>query len=215
MKIKKKVTEIRREKDVTLKGPLMSRMSGRTAVWAVIWVQPTIFAPASGFSPWALFLKEIRADMSVDEQIKQQLMVPERTQRPGFVLGEIRRKDLFEFKNKRYLEGGCAVRGCKMGTNWTTTLATAVATHVLRLNNTCQALTPTYLSHGQCKQAERQTRTEKQQKKPHHCVLNCEEKIKWNIIMFQITPSLGHKPQIPGDLYFKINKRWRTMKEYI
>lgn len=50
--------------------------------------------------------------MSVDEQIKQQLMVPERTQRPGFVLGEIRRKDLFEFKNKRYLEGGCAVHGC-------------------------------------------------------------------------------------------------------
>lgn len=44
------------------------RMRGRTAVWAVMWVQPTILAPASGFSPWALFLKEIRADMSAGEQ---------------------------------------------------------------------------------------------------------------------------------------------------
>lgn len=31
-------------------------------------VQPTILAPAKGFSPWARFLSEIRADMSVKEQ---------------------------------------------------------------------------------------------------------------------------------------------------
>lgn len=37
-----------------------------TAVWAVMWVQPTILAPARGFSPWALFLSAIRADMSVE-----------------------------------------------------------------------------------------------------------------------------------------------------
>lgn len=36
-----------------------------TAVWAVMWVQPTILAPASGFSPCARFLSEIKADMSV------------------------------------------------------------------------------------------------------------------------------------------------------
>lgn len=29
-----------------------------------MWVQPTILAPAKGFSPWARFLSEIRADMS-------------------------------------------------------------------------------------------------------------------------------------------------------
>ena len=28
-------------------------------------MQPTILAPASGFSPWALFLREINADISV------------------------------------------------------------------------------------------------------------------------------------------------------
>lgn len=35
-----------------------------TAVCAVMWVQPTILAPAKGFSPCARFLSEIRADMS-------------------------------------------------------------------------------------------------------------------------------------------------------
>lgn len=33
-------------------------------------MQPTILAPASGFSPWALFLKEIRADMSVADKVR-------------------------------------------------------------------------------------------------------------------------------------------------
>lgn len=31
-------------------------------------MQPTIFAPASGFSPWALFLREINADISVGKK---------------------------------------------------------------------------------------------------------------------------------------------------
>lgn len=35
-----------------------------TAVWAVMWVQPTILAPANGFSLCALFLSETRADIS-------------------------------------------------------------------------------------------------------------------------------------------------------
>jgi len=44
-----------------------------------MWVQPTIFAPASGFSPWALFRKEIRADMSGEERIEHTLVEAERT----------------------------------------------------------------------------------------------------------------------------------------
>lgn len=35
-----------------------------TAVWAVMWVQPTILAPARGFSPWARFLRAISAGIS-------------------------------------------------------------------------------------------------------------------------------------------------------
>lgn len=35
-----------------------------TAVCAVMWVQPTILAPANGFSPWALFLKAMSAGIS-------------------------------------------------------------------------------------------------------------------------------------------------------
>lgn len=35
-----------------------------TAVWAVMWVQPTTLAPARGFSPWARFLRAIRAGIS-------------------------------------------------------------------------------------------------------------------------------------------------------
>lgn len=35
-----------------------------TAVWAVMWVQPTTLAPARGFSPWALFRRAIRAGIS-------------------------------------------------------------------------------------------------------------------------------------------------------
>lgn len=52
-----------------------------TAVWAVMWVQPTMLAPASGFSPWALFLKEMRADMSVEEHTAS--AESDRTQRSG------------------------------------------------------------------------------------------------------------------------------------
>lgn len=39
-----------------------------TAVWAVMCVQPTILAPAKGFSPWALFLKAISAGISEKAQ---------------------------------------------------------------------------------------------------------------------------------------------------
>lgn len=39
-----------------------------TAVWAVMWVQPTTFAPARGFSPCARFLSAIRAGISGKEQ---------------------------------------------------------------------------------------------------------------------------------------------------
>lgn len=35
-----------------------------TAVCAVMWVQPTTLAPARGFSPWARFLRAIRAGIS-------------------------------------------------------------------------------------------------------------------------------------------------------
>ena len=42
----------------------------------------------------------------------------------------------------------------KWETDLTTVSVTAVATQVLSLKNTCQALTPTYRSHGQCKQPE-------------------------------------------------------------
>ena len=35
-----------------------------TAVWAVMWVQPTTLAPARGFSPWARFLRAMRAGIS-------------------------------------------------------------------------------------------------------------------------------------------------------
>lgn len=35
-----------------------------TAVWAVMWVQPTTLAPARGFSPWARFRRAIRAGIS-------------------------------------------------------------------------------------------------------------------------------------------------------
>lgn len=35
-----------------------------TAVWAVMWVQPTTLAPARGFSPWARFLRAISAGIS-------------------------------------------------------------------------------------------------------------------------------------------------------
>lgn len=52
-----------------------------TAVWAVMWVQPTMLAPASGFSPWALFLKEMRADMSVEEHTAS--VESDRMQRSG------------------------------------------------------------------------------------------------------------------------------------
>ena len=41
---------------------------GLTAVWAVMCVQPTILAPAKGFSPWALFLKAISAGISAKAQ---------------------------------------------------------------------------------------------------------------------------------------------------
>lgn len=44
--------------------------------------------------------------------------------------------------------------------------ATAVAGRALSLKNTCQALTPTYHSHGQCKQPGRQKRKEGEKKKP-------------------------------------------------
>ena len=64
-----KVAVIKRRRTWQSQRSAVDSMSGRTAVWAVIWVQPTIFAPASGFSPWALFLKEIRADMSGEEKI--------------------------------------------------------------------------------------------------------------------------------------------------
>lgn len=37
---------------------------------------------------------------------------------------------------------------------------TAVVAQAESLKNTCQALTPTYHSHGQCKQQERQKREE-------------------------------------------------------
>lgn len=42
-----------------------------TAVWAVMCVQPTILAPAKGFSPWALFRKAIRAGISEKAGYKQ------------------------------------------------------------------------------------------------------------------------------------------------
>lgn len=44
--------------------PQAPQKQALTAVCAVMWVQPTILAPAKGFSPWARFLSEIRADMS-------------------------------------------------------------------------------------------------------------------------------------------------------
>lgn len=75
----------------------MNRRGGRTAVCAVMWVQPTILAPASGFSPWALFLKEIRADMSVEEENEHKVKEAERTQRSRFVLLETRMTDPSEY----------------------------------------------------------------------------------------------------------------------
>lgn len=40
-----------------------------------------MLAPASGFSPWALFLKEMRADMSVEEHTAS--VESDRMQRSG------------------------------------------------------------------------------------------------------------------------------------
>lgn len=75
----------------------MSGTGGFTAVCAVMWVQPTILAPASGFSPWALFLKEISADMSVEEQNEHRVREAERTQRSRGVLLETRMTDPSEY----------------------------------------------------------------------------------------------------------------------
>lgn len=44
-----------------------------TAVWAVMWVQPTTLAPARGFSPWALFLRAMRAGISIEQQTQYRL----------------------------------------------------------------------------------------------------------------------------------------------
>lgn len=60
------VTANNGEKEKSLPLPHRALSQGvLTAVCAVMCVQPTILAPAKGFSPWARFLSEIRADMSV------------------------------------------------------------------------------------------------------------------------------------------------------
>ncbi len=46
-----------------------------TAVCAVMWVQPTILAPANGFSPWALFLKAMRAGISTVQKYTQKTLI--------------------------------------------------------------------------------------------------------------------------------------------
>lgn len=106
-----------------------------TAVWAVMWVQPTILAPASGFSPWALFLKEMRADMSVADKVRGSS------------------EDIKGWKNKAFLEGVRAVNGCKMETNWKAMSATAVAARPEV--DVSSNFPSTDHVHRQCKQPDR------------------------------------------------------------
>ena len=86
-----------------------------------MWVQPTMLAPASGFSPWALFLREMRADMSVEEHTASG--ESGRTQRSG---------SISEGKHSEYINRPAQSRPrcskwCKMGTESTEISATAGA----------------------------------------------------------------------------------------
>lgn len=74
--------------------PAVCPVEALTAVWAVMWVQPTILAPASGFSLWALFLREIKADMS---EMRVQAVV-----REGSVISEGENKFITQTKDENY-----------------------------------------------------------------------------------------------------------------
>lgn len=79
-----------------------------------MWVQPTILAPASGFSPWALFLREIRADMSAGRTHQAEV----RGRKGQGLFWEVGSWwTTVNAKIKPRLDGGCAVNGCKMETD--------------------------------------------------------------------------------------------------